>query len=87
MIPYIVEFLGTFFFLLVILRTKEPWAIAIGLLAVIYLFQSVSGAHFNPAVSVMMTINKTLEMAKLPFYILAQILGGVAAFYFNRFIS
>ena len=56
-LKYFVEFLGTFLFLSVILASGSPVLIALSLLAVILLGGSISGGHFNPAVSVMMWFN------------------------------
>ena len=39
----------------------------------------VSGGHFNPAVSVMMFLNKKIQAQDLLFYVLAQVLGGAVA--------
>jgi glycerol uptake facilitator-like aquaporin len=62
---YVVEAVGTFFFLSVILHTLTdntlgPHAVAIALLAAIYFGNSVSGAHFNPAVSFVMFLENKL---------------------------
>ena len=85
MIRYIVEFLGTFVFLSVILsNSSNPVAIAVALLAAIYFGGRVSGGHFNPAVSVMMALQKSLALKELPLYVIAQLLGGVAALQFSK---
>jgi glycerol uptake facilitator-like aquaporin len=49
-----------------------------GLIALILTFAPVSGAHFNPAVSVMMSVRGDLEWKALPGYIAAQCVGAVA---------
>jgi len=85
---YIAEFLGTFFFLSVILQATAknavwpsvaPLLIVFGLLAGITFSASTSGAHLNPAVSTMMVINKSLSVADFLPYVAAQLLGGIAA--------
>lgn len=84
--PYLVEFIGTFIFLGVILNfANQQWgAFAIGLaLTVAILFGgAISGGHFNPAVSIMMAVRKQLSSTKLVGYILAQVLGGLSVSYF-----
>ena len=45
------EFLGTMFFLYVILATGDAVAIGLALMAVIFILGEASGGHFNPAVS------------------------------------
>lgn len=91
--PLLAEFLGTFFFLSVILNAVAdpafgPIAVAVGLLAAIYFAGKVSGGHFNPAVSVMMYVKGKLAGDLTVLYIAAQILGGLMALMINNvFIS
>lgn len=75
----LIEFIGTLFFLYVILATGSPIAIGSALALAIYIGGPISGGNFNPAVTIMMiSANKqSMDMA-LP-YILAQIAGGFAA--------
>ena len=75
MIKYLIEFIGTFIFLSVIMMKPEAIPIGVALAAVIFF----GGGHYNPAVSVMMFANKSLNAKDLPMYIIAQILGGLAA--------
>ena len=58
----IVEFVGTFIFLAVILATGEALPIALALATVIYLGGSTSGGHFNPAVSTMFFLKGGLDI-------------------------
>ena len=80
-LSYFVEFIGTFFFLSVIIATGQPLLIALSLLAVILLGGAVSGGHFNPAVSVMMWMKGALSPQDMGAYIVAQLLGGAGAYY------
>ena len=73
------EFLGTMFFLYVILATGDAVAIGLALMVVIFLLGKVSGGNFNPAVSVMLAMAGKLSMKELAPYIVAQVLGGLAA--------
>lgn len=77
---YLVEFVGTLFFIFVIISTYNPLAIGAALAIAIYYGSTISGGHFNPAVSIVMTLNGKLPKAQLLPYILAQIMGGVCAF-------
>tara|TARA_B100001939_G_C16897475_1_gene598299 strand:+ start:368 stop:1027 length:660 start_codon:yes stop_codon:yes gene_type:complete len=47
------------------------------LYVLITMFGSISGAHFNPAVSVIFFIKKELTLSVLLFYIVAQVCGGL----------
>jgi glycerol uptake facilitator-like aquaporin len=49
-----------------------------GLVALILACGPVSGAHFNPAVSLLMTLRGELPLPELAPYVLAQLLGAVA---------
>ena len=56
-------------------------AISFGLVvaAMIYTFGDVSGAHFNPAVSIAFTLSGRFPAADLPAYLTAQTLGALGA--------
>ena len=75
----IVEFLGTFILLSVIVATGSPWMIGLTLAILIYLGASVSGAHFNPATTVMTLVNRGIAGDNAAAYILAQVAAAVAA--------
>ena len=73
------EFLGTMFFLYVILATGDAVAIGLALTVAIMLIGAHSGGHFNPAVSVMLAMAGKHSMKELAPYVVAQVLGGLAA--------
>jgi aquaporin Z len=75
----LVEFVGTFVFLYVILATGNFLAIGAALALCIFLGGKISGGNFNPAVTVMMVAAKKQHMGTLFPYIAAQVLGGLAA--------
>ena len=76
---YGLEFLGTVFFLYVILLTGNAWAIGLALAIVIYIAGPITGGHFNPAVSIMMYAKDKMNTKDTVMYILAQVLGGLVA--------
>ena len=76
---YLVEFLGTAFFLYVIKAIGNPLAIGAALCVAIMLGGKISGGNFNPAVSVMMVAAGKLSQSDLIPYVLAQIAGGLTA--------
>jgi glycerol uptake facilitator-like aquaporin len=84
---YAVEFIGTLFFLFTIIATANPLAIISALYLAIMLGGGISGAHFNPAVSVMKTFSGELSKKDLPAYLLAQLLGGLSAYYLYYFVK
>lgn len=76
---FVVEFLGTMFFLYVILASGNPLAIGLALAVAVMVGGKISGGNFNPAVSVMMVAAGKLKKADLLPYIVAQVAGGLAA--------
>jgi len=86
----VAEFIGTLFFLSIILNVVNDSsvgviAIAVGLLAAIYMVGGVSGGHFNPAVSVMMFMKGSLPADMTILYVIAQIIGALSALLLNNF--
>jgi glycerol uptake facilitator-like aquaporin len=49
-----------------------------GLLALILTFGPVSGAHFNPVVTLMSAVNRDFRWSDTPAYLLAQFTGAIA---------
>jgi aquaporin Z len=74
-----VEFIGTLLFLYVILATGNFAAIGAALALVIYLGGPISGGNYNPAVTVMLVAANKQKMETVVPYILAQLVGGIAA--------
>ena len=83
-----VEFIGTFFLVLTIsmvvikaadLSIVAPLAIGFTLTAMVYAFGPISGAHFNPAVTIGLYLTGRCPRAHVGPYIVAECLGGVTA--------
>jgi len=84
LLQYLVEFLGTFIFLSVIIITGNPLAIGLTLAAVIWFGGKISGGHFNPAVNLMMLLDKKINMIEFIGQTGAQILGAIAAYLYYK---
>ena len=84
MLTFVTELVGTFVFISVILMTGEAIPIGIALVAAIYFGGSISGGHFNPAVSTAKLVNGDLTPKKWIIYVAAQILGGLVALLFYK---
>jgi aquaporin Z len=87
----LVEFLGSFFFISIILHSIEDKSIgstgiAIALLATIYFGGTISGAHYNPAVTVAMMVENKVTVALGILFIISQVSGALAAVKFNQFV-
>jgi aquaporin Z len=82
---YVTEFIGIYFLVLTIGLTAlggTPFAgLAIGasLMVMVFMGGHISGAHYNPAVSVACAMRKKLPWSEVPPYIAAQLAGAVAA--------
>ena len=56
-----------------------PFSFGFGLLAAIFAFGHISGGHFNPAVTVAMVLDKRTTPVDAVGYIVAQVVGAIAA--------
>ena len=83
----IAEFIGTFFLALTICTAAvhgsagdyAPFAIAATLMVMIYAVGHISGAHFNPAVTIAVWLRGACEKSDVVPYISVQALAGVLA--------
>ncbi|AIE59974.1 MIP/aquaporin family protein [Bacillus methanolicus] len=88
----IAEFIGTYFLVFagtgaIVINeiTKSLTHIGIALtfglvvMALIYTFGHISGAHFNPAVSIGFVVNGDISVLECLFYIISQLLGALSA--------
>lgn len=85
---YLVEFVGTFFLVLtigsVVMAPNDAGALAplaIGgvLMAMVFAGDHVSGAHYNPAVTLAVFLRGKCAASDLPGYVVAQCAGAAAA--------
>jgi aquaporin Z len=91
---YFAELLGTFLFMMIGYASVAafnatsvptpgllvvPFSFGLGLLAAIFAFGHMSGAHFNPAVTVAMVLDKRTTPLEGVGYIVAQIIGAIGA--------
>jgi glycerol uptake facilitator-like aquaporin len=83
MVPkYVIEFIGTFLFLSVILNTGKALPIAVALAAVIYFGGSYGNNHYNPAVTFMSWNKGDTSTEDAGFNVVAQLLGAYSAYWF-----
>ena len=82
---YVTEFIGTFFLVLTVCLTViggtplAPLAIGASLMIMVYMGGHISGAHYNPAVSLALTLRGKLPAAQFVPYVVSQLLGAIAA--------
>jgi aquaporin Z len=79
---YLTEFIGTFFLVIAIGLTGNPLAIGAMLMVMVYMGGSISGAHYNPAVTLAVLIRGRIGAAEAGIYMICQILGATAAAFF-----
>ncbi|MFH1004051.1 MAG: aquaporin [Bacteroidota bacterium] len=82
---YLIEFIGTFFLVFVICFTSgnylAPFAIGSMLIAMVYIGENISGAHYNPAVTLAMLIRKKINIKNSMIYMAVQVIGAFVAAY------
>ena len=91
---YLAELLGTFLFMMIGYASFAaigaaapaipgllvvPFSFGFGLLAAIFAFGHISGAHYNPAVTVAIVLDRRLPALQGAGYVIAQIIGAIAA--------
>jgi len=84
---YIAEFIGTFFLVLTIGLSVigagsgviAPLAIGAGLMVMVYAGGHISGAHYNPAVTLGVLIRGKVNAADVAPYIISQLAGAALA--------
>ena len=84
---YITEFIGTFFLVLAIGLTGNPLAIGVMLMVMVYMGGHISGAHYNPAVSIAMIFRGLLSIKEAINYILSQLAGAFLAAIFVQWVG
>jgi aquaporin Z len=86
------ELVGTFGFFTVIALSGgagslAPLAIGGALMAMVYMGGHVSGAHYNPAVTLAVFLRRKIDALDLASYWAVQLVGGVLAFVFGYLVS
>ncbi len=82
---YLTEFIGTFFLVLTVGLTVvhgapfTPLAIASALMVMVYMGGHVSGAHYNPAVTLAVWLRGKLAGGRVLPYMIAQVAGALTA--------
>jgi aquaporin Z len=82
---YLTEFVGTFFLVFTIGccvlggTPFAPLAIGASLMVMVYMGGHISGAHYNPAVSLAVMLRGALAAKDYVPYVVAQLLGAIAA--------
>jgi len=91
------EFVGTFFLVLIIalcvtggnadVARLAPVAIGLGLMVLVYMGGHISGAHYNPAVTLAVFLRGGMEPGRAALYAVVQLVAAVAATFTARGIT
>lgn len=82
---YLMELIGTFFLTVALIATGKPLAVGAVLMALVYIGGHISGAHYNPAVSLAMWLRGALPAEEVLWYMGSQLIGAfLAAAYFKQ---
>ncbi len=90
---YLVEFIGTFFLILTIVMTvatgsaMAPLAIGSILMVMVYAGGHISGAHYNPAVTLAVWMRGKCDTSDVPFYMISQVAGAALAGAVGTFLA
>jgi glycerol uptake facilitator-like aquaporin len=91
--PIIAEFVGTFLLALALILSIDnapflatPLVVALTLGVLVYALGPISGTHINPAVTIGLASVRAIEINQAIAYIVAQILGGLAAAFVAQFL-
>jgi aquaporin Z len=92
---YVVEFIGTFFLVFTIGNVVigpgagdlAPLAIGGALMVMVYAGGHISGAHYNPAVTLAVFLRGKCETKDVVPYVVVQVLGAVAAALAVKFLK
>lgn len=84
---YLAEFIGTFFLVLTVVLAANnpgiaplaPLAIGAMLMVMVYAGGHISGAHYNPAVTLAVLLRGKIDRNDALYYVAAQLIAGVAA--------
>jgi aquaporin Z len=92
---YATEFIGTFFLVFTIgmcviepgIGAVAPFAIGAILMVMVYAGGHVSGAHYNPAVTLSVWLRGKCPASDIPGYWIAQILAAIAAAFLTLYLK
>ena len=76
---YVTEFIGTFFLVLVVALTGNALAIGATLMVMIFAGGHISGAHYNPAVTLAVWIRGKVTAQDAIVYMAVQIIAAIVA--------
>ncbi len=80
----VAELVGTFVLATVALTIGQPLLVGLVLIVLVFGLGSISGGHFNPAVTFGLWSVKKIEAVKMGFYWVSQFIGGILALFVSQ---
>lgn len=84
---YVVEFIGTFFVVLMLTLVEDSFLTGLMYMAMLYFGARVSGAHYNPAITQSMWLRGVFPTYRIAPYVIAQLLGATVALLLEHQVS
>jgi aquaporin Z len=81
---YVTEFIGTFFLVLAVALTGNAAAIGVTLMVMIFAGGHISGAHYNPAVTLAVLLRGKVTSQDAIIYMVVQIVAAIVAALFAK---
>jgi glycerol uptake facilitator-like aquaporin len=85
LVQFLVELIGTFIFLVVVISTGNPIAIGIVLIGLIFFGFFVTGGFYNPAITSMFFVANVIDGTQFILFLIAQFTGGILAYFFYQY--
>ena len=79
-INYLYEFIGSLFFIFVVLSTGNPLIVGLTYSLIKLILMNLSGGHINPIISITMAVSGKLPIEDVFPYCVVQIFGGLFAY-------
>lgn len=76
---YIIEFIGTFFLVLTVGLSGNPLAIGSVLAVMVYMGGYISGAHYNPAITLGVWMRRKISGREAAWYVVVQLIAALVA--------
>ncbi len=84
---YVMELIGTFFLTIAISFTGNPLAIGLMFMTMIYMGLGVSGAHYNPAITLAVYLRGKMRSNLVVGYMASQVLGALLGVFLFNLVS
>ena len=81
------ELLGTLILTFVFIYTQSPIIIGITIIILMFIFNKYKSVNFNPAITLILVLEKKISNSSLIISIIAQVIGALIGLGIYRFIK